>query len=93
MSVMIALFHVDSYFCFNRFEIFAKLVNTLKSINNGEYRPTYKNFYRFCSVLDYIMSENPDIEYPEIINFLSHRKSDKEIIATCFKLTEDKLNH
>ncbi len=86
MAVLISLFHVDTYFCFNRYEIFDTMIDTLKSINTGKTKLSYTNFYKYCDALDYIMSQNPDIKYSNIVEHLSLKKDDKEKICKFFDL-------
>lgn len=86
LEVLITLFHVDSYFCFYRHDIFNKIVNILKSINNGKTKLSNANFYRFCDVLDYIMNENPDMFDENIIKDLSRKDDDEIKIKKYFSL-------
>lgn len=87
ISILIALFHVDTYFCFNRYEIFSKIISVLKTINNGKTKLNNINFYRFCDALDYIMSENPDVKDYEIIKHLSCKEDDVLKLKKYFILT------
>lgn len=92
VSALIALFHIDTYFCFNRTQIFSKIIEKLKAINDTAPKLTYKNFYQFCDVLDYIMSENTDILTPDIIQQLNVNPSERSKLSKCFNLLLRKYN-
>jgi len=93
LSMLIALFHVDTYFCFNRYEIFSKIISVLKTINNGKTKLNNINFYRFCDALDYIMSENPDVKDYDIIKNLSCKDDDSVKLKKYFNLAfQNSLN-
>lgn len=62
--------------------------NILKSINNNTCRLTHGNFYKYCEIIDYIMAKNPDLCFPNIIDFLSANNDNKQKIAKRFKLTK-----
>lgn len=86
ITVLIKLFHVDVYFCFNRIDIFKNIVNILKTINDGQTKLTHHNFYRYCNALDYIMYQNTDIQYSDIVDYLCLKPSEKSKISKHFKL-------
>ncbi len=87
LSIFIALFHVDTYFCFSRYEIFNRIVSILKTINDGKTKLNNANFYKFCDVLDFIMSENPDIKDYDIITKLSYNDDDNAKLKRYFNLS------
>lgn len=87
LEILITLFHVDTFFCFYRHDIFDKIVEILQTINNGKTKLNTVNFYRYCDVLDYMMSENDDIKNKDIIKILSVRNDDETKIRKYFTLS------
>lgn len=87
IQILIALFHIDAYFCFNRQDIFKNIVFTLKRMSLSETKLTLNNFYRYCHILDYIMLNNTDVKDPNIIDLLCDNITDKKRIGKYFKLS------
>lgn len=90
ISSLISLFHIDTYFCFNRAEIFANIVEKLKAVNDGTTKLTYHNFYKFCDSLDYIMSENMDIITPDFLKMFKIKHSEHPKLFKCFQILLEK---
>ncbi len=87
LQTLLLLFHIDAYFCFNKEEIFKYIVFVLRGMNNGNTKLTLNNFYRYCHIVDYIMSTNSDIKNINIINDLCENNSDKKKISKYFQLS------
>lgn len=91
IQTLISLFHVDSFFCFSKHDIFRHIVKLLKSIRTSNTKLSHNNFYKYCDILDYIMALNRDIHFPNIIDYLSNEKKDRLKIQKCFNLSQDFL--
>lgn len=85
VTALISLFHIDTYFCFNRTEIFVNIIKKLKAINDGITQLTYHNFYKFCDSLDFMMSENRDIITPELLKMFQIKQSENPKLYKCFQ--------
>ena len=81
LHILINLLHTDVFFCFDRHRIVRVILYILKSINNNTCRLTHGNFYKYCEIIDYIMAKNPDLCFPNIIDFLSANNDNKQKIA------------
>ena len=88
LHILINLLHTDVFFCFDRHRIVRAILYILKSINNNTCQLTHGNFYKYCEIIDYIMAKNPDLCFPNIIDFLSANNDNKQKIAKRFKLTK-----
>ncbi len=87
LQILLLLFHVDAYFCFNKKDIFKYIVFLLKGMYNSKFKLTLNNFYRYCHILDYIMSTNSDIKDLTILDELCKNASDKKRISKYFQLS------
>lgn len=87
LQILINMFHTDLFFLLEKKHIFESIIKVLKTINNGEEKLTHNNFYRYCDILDYMIVNNNDINYPNIINELCLQKGDRSKISKKFKLS------
>lgn len=87
LQILLLLFHIDAYFCFNKQDIFKNIVFVLKGMNNSDTKLTLNNFYRYCHAIDYIMSANLDIKNLNIIDDLSNNNADKKRLSKYFQLS------
>ncbi len=86
ISALITLFHIDTYFCFNRTDILVNIIKKLKSIDETTTQISHHNFYKFCDSLDYIIYENRDILTPDILKLLKVNSSKQPKLSKCFRL-------
>ena len=87
LHILINMFHTDLFFLLEKKQIFESIVKILKTINNGKEKLTHNNFYRYCDILDYIIANNNDINYPNIISELCQQKDDRQKILKKFNLS------
>lgn len=87
LQLFIILFHIDSFFSHNKYDIFKLILNILRTINDGETKLTHNNFYKYCDMLDYIMASNADIYYPNLVNFICPDKHNFSRVAKRFNLS------
>ena len=93
IKILIMLFHIDSFYTFNRHIIFNSIVDVLRNIVLNSEKLTHSNFFKYCDILDFILAKNPDISFPEIIEYISANKIQKQRISKKFKLSQYYLNH
>ena len=93
IKILIMLFHIDSFYTFNRHIIFNSIVDVLRNIVLNAEKLTHSNFFKYCDILDFILAKNPDISFPEIIEYISANKIQKQRISKKFKLSQYYLNH
>ncbi|MCM1323166.1 MAG: hypothetical protein NC218_03185 [Acetobacter sp.] len=86
IATLMSLFHIDSYFCFDRNAIFKNIIDVMKKMNNGQNKLNYSNFYKFCDAIDYIVSENIDVLTCNIIDYISYQDLNKSKIIQHFDL-------
>ena len=84
-SLLVSLFHEQSFFILHQSELFEKLVKIVASFNNE--KVTKNKFYKYCDMLDFMLSNNPNIKHPGLINFLSIKQGDNLKISKRFELS------
>lgn len=89
VSLLISLFHEKSFFLLHQSELFKKLVAVICSFNKENI--TKNKFYKYCDMLDYMLSNNSNIKYPELLTVLSVKQEDKTKISKRFELSKTAL--
>lgn len=88
MKILIMLFHIDVFYTFNRHEIFNKIAEILRNIVLSDIKLTHSNFFKYCDILDFILSKNTDISFPEIVEYICAGKIKKQRVSKKFKLSQ-----
>lgn len=90
LQIIIELWFNDLFFCFDKKRLLFALINILKSINMSAIKLNHNNFYKYCDILDYILSTGDDFNVSDIIDFLAFDNGNKAKISKHFKLSLNK---
>ena len=89
LQILIMLINMDVFFCFEKHRLFFTYINILRSIVFNGNNLNHNNFYKYCDILDYFLTINPDFTFPNIIEYLS-TSYNKQKISRHFTLIKEK---
>lgn len=92
LQILIELWFNDTFYCFDKKRLLFGMINILKSINISTTKINHSNFYKYCDILDYIISTNEASNVLDIIDFLAFDNSNKVKITKHFKLSLSSKN-
>ncbi len=88
LQLLLEIMHIDVFFCFNRIDIFNAIIQLLHTMNNRNEKITQNNLYKYCDILDFMIFTNPDLFYPDLINYLCENNDNKQKILKKFNLSK-----
>jgi len=87
INILIELFHIDIFFHLNRFDLFERMINILRCIKKYNDKNIQIKFYKYCDILDYILTYNKDIKKPDWATIFSCTKDEYKKISKHFCLS------
>jgi hypothetical protein len=87
ISILLDLFYIKGFYEFHKNEIFENIIKTLNLIYVTEDKLDYDNFYKYCDIIDFIITTNGDLKINNLTDFLLENDSDKKIVSNYFTLS------
>ncbi len=86
LQLLVRLWYMDDFFCFEKNRLLFSFVSVLKSINSENTKLSHNNFYKYCDILDYIIATTPDLPKNNIVDFLAYNSANKSKLRKHFNL-------
>ncbi len=86
LRFILRLFNNTSFFYLNKKDLFHDIVYLLSKLNINKGDISRCKFYKYCDMLDYILSNNYDLFYPGLIRNISSSQDDVVKIQKRFQL-------
>ena len=86
LRFILRLFNNTSFFYLNKKDLFHDIIYLLSMLNSSKSEISRHKFYKYCDVVDYILSNNYDLFYPDLIKNLSSSQEDIVKIQKRFQL-------